>query len=588
MLLALAPINPTIGDVTGNAQLVLSAMQQAHARGADVLLLPELALCGYPPRDLLLAEGFVAACESAWGAIAAASATTGDLLTIFGSPARVDGASLASGISNALVLVGGGRTLGRYDKRLLPTYDVFDEDRYFTPGDAPLVMEGPAGVRLGLTICEDLWKGQDAGFAHRYASAPDPVGEMADELSPRRAGLPQGAGVLLSASASPFVLGKGQRHLDILCAHARAQGVWVASCNQLGGNDDLVFDGHAYVISPQGSLHASTPLFSGEMLLTHVGPGAAGVASAPLASDDMNLLCKALVLGVRDYLRKTGFSRALIGLSGGIDSALTAVLAVLALGRDNVLGVAMPGPYSSDHSVRDAHELARRLGIRCIDAPIAPAFDGLAHIANASFDAINQPRLGAKLPDLTEENLQSRARGTILMTLSNRTGSLVLTTGNKSEMAVGYATLYGDMNGGLAVLSDVPKTLVYRLSHWINAHAAALGLHAGAQADPGPIPASTLTKAPSAELRPNQTDQDSLPPYDVLDAIIDRAVEQRQSPATIARETGYASALVARVVRMIDLAEYKRRQAAVGLKVTSVAFGPGRRMPIAQRWRGVP
>ncbi|MFA6044706.1 MAG: NAD+ synthase [Phycisphaerales bacterium] len=582
MRITLAPINPTVGDVSGNAALAAHAIDAAKAAGSHVVVLPELCISGYPPKDLLLERGFIEACEAAGRKLGEQHSQ--GLTIIFGCPLAAPGGSC----TNSLLVYRDGTRLARYDKRLLPTYDVFDEDRYFTPGHTPVVIDG-----LGLAICEDLWRGEDAGFASRYSGSPDPVAEA----------VRAGAKILLSPSASPFVLGKGQKHRDILAAHARTHRIPVLSVNQLGGNDELVFDGHAYAFAPDGSLACESVLFSGNPLTIEVdadpltpelrlceapgsstqtppGPSRTQVRrQGDTTPSDDALLFHALTLGVRDYLAKTGFASALIGLSGGIDSALTAVIAAAAIGATNVLGVAMPSHYSSTHSVEDAQDLARRLGVRCILAPIAPGVTGSASIADAAFHQLGEKCLGATLPDIAEENLQSRIRGTLLMTLSNRTGAIVLTTGNKSELAVGYCTLYGDMNGGLAVLSDVTKQWVYRLSRWINANATTLGF-----ATP-PIPQRTIDKPPSAELRPNQTDQDSLPPYDVLDEIIERRVNARQSPAEIVAATGFDTGVVARITRLISLAEYKRKQAAIGLKVTTVAFGSGRRMPIAQRWK---
>ncbi len=579
MRVFLATLNPTIGDLEGSTRLMRALVDDARTQRADLVVFPELAVSGYPPRDLLTHGGFVEACADA--ARRLGETGTQGITAVFGCPLAVDGVNPKAGIANALVVYRDNRLLETYHKRLLPTYDVFDEDRYFEPGSRAVVIDVAASSgthKVGLTICEDLWKGQDAGFSSRYKDAADPVAEL----------IARGATCIISASASPFVLGKGQRHVAILASHAARHGVPVMSVNQLGGNDDLVFDGHRYAFGPDGSLVASGALFDASPLVVDCAAegGRTVVAShAPVTPPppDAHQLFLALRLGVQDYLRKTGFRTALLGLSGGIDSALTAVLAVAAIGGENVLGVSMPGPYSSTHSVTDAHDLARRLGMQCVDAPIALAMDGLRGMVDPVFRSIGRPTLGATLPDVTEENLQSRIRGTMLMTLSNRTGAIVLTTGNKSETAVGYATLYGDMNGGLAVLSDVSKQWVYALSRHINEHWRTLpGLSHCSQP---PIPEPSITKPPSAELRPNQTDQDSLPPYEVLDRIIDLYVETKCSTSDIVDKTGFDRALVHRIVRMIDLAEYKRQQAAVGLKVTSVAFGAGRRYPVAQAWR---
>ena len=557
--IVLCPFNPVVGSLDANARAIAERARHAAALGGTLAVFPELALCGYPPRDLLLQGGFVERCERACREL---QDSIPGIATVVGLPVRLPG----GGIANALRVRLASGEVAVYRKRLLPTYDVFDEDRYFEPGTTPLVID-VGGMKVGLAICEDLWGGRDAGFAARYAGAADPVAEL----------VAAGARVIVSPSASPFVAGKRHKHREIVRGHALRHGITVASVNQLGANDELIFDGHAFAYGPAGEMLADGDPFRDQ------GPVAVGdVASAGERADrepEADLF-DALCLGIRDYFLKTGFRGALLGLSGGIDSALTLVLGHVALkglpGSKGVTGVAMPSVYSSSHSIEDAIESARRLGCPCHVTPIEPGFEGARAMTNGLLANAGEAKLGERLPDLAEENLQSRIRGTLLMTLSNRTGSLVLTTGNKSELAVGYCTLYGDMNGGLAVLADVTKTRVYRLSRWINANHAAIGL-----AEP-PIPQRSIDKAPSAELRPGQTDQDSLPPYDVLDGIVERYVEERLEPAAIVA-AGFDEATVHRVVRLIDLSEYKRRQAAIALKVTSVAFGSGRRFPVA--WR---
>ena len=587
MRIGLCPLNPTVGSVEANVEAMCERVELACRGGGvgngvlgdyrpDLVVFPELAVCGYPPKDLLLQSGFVERCERAVAGMGARLPT--GVTVLVGTPRRVGG----GGVANSLAVVGsgggggggGGGQVRYYDKRLLPTYDVFDEDRYFTPGEKGVVVN-IGGVRVGVAVCEDLWRGEDAGFAARYAGGVDPMAELAR----------MGIDVIISPSASPFVLGKGHRHRDIVAGHARRWGVPVMSVNQSGANDELVFDGHAFCYDAAGKLAMDGALFGEAMSLVELGGGEGGVRVVGASNVSLERgarsgerdLFDALVVGIRDYLRKCGFKKVLIGLSGGIDSALTCALAVAAVGREAVMGLAMPSKYSSGHSVEDALELARRVQIRCEVAGIETTVAAAAGMGDAVFEVLGERRLGERLPDIAEENLQSRVRGMLLMTVSNRTGAMVLTTGNKSEMAVGYCTLYGDMNGGLAVLSDVSKQWVYRLSSYINTEFEACGFSGP------PIPERTMTKAPSAELRPDQKDQDSLPPYDVLDEIIAGYVERRLSVKEIGEASGIDLSTVSRIVRMIDLAEYKRKQAAIGLKVTSVAFGSGRRWPIAQR-----
>ena len=559
MKIALAQINPTIGDVAGNAALVEQAIARAREQLCDLAVLPELCISGYPPKDLVLRPDFVHACAAAAKRLGE-SATHG-ITAVFGTPLPLD----AGHVANSLVAYRNNAFVDYYDKRLLPTYDVFDEDRYFTPGSRAVVID-VAGTRIGLAICEDLWRGEDAGFASRYSDAADPVA----------AAVEAGAQLLVVPSASPYVLGKHDRHVAIIAKHATQHGIPVCSVNQVGGNDELIFDGRACVIAPDGSIASRAPAFREHVLVYQLGANGADGSEGELGVERNTV--EALTLGVRDYLRKTGFRKAIIGLSGGIDSALTAAIAARALGPDNVLGVAMPSRYSSEHSKSDAYELAESLGIACLTVPILEPHGALHEAINPAFSELGERLLGESLPDLADENLQSRIRGTMLMTISNRTGALVLTTGNKSELAVGYCTLYGDMNGGLAVLSDVPKSLVYRVARWMNQHPGLCGFaHA-------PIPEGTITKPPSAELAPGQKDSDSLPEYHVLDAIVERYVEAHQSAGAIVDETGFDESVVRRVARLIDVNEYKRKQMAIGLKVTALAFGSGRRMPIARGW----
>ncbi len=570
--LALAPINPTVGDVQANASRIADAVRRAADAGATLIATPELAISGYPPKDLLLHEGFVAdAMHAARSLVSVAPKAR----VVLGCPWLNDDAT----VSNALLVLHKGRVDALYRKQLLPTYDVFDEDRYFRPGDDTVIIEHE-GIRVGLSVCEDLWRGADAGALARYAGRPDPVANAA------RAG----ADLLLNPSASPFVLGKGQAHRRLLQAHAATHNLAVAALNQLGGNDDLVFDGHAAVYVPDPSSHTGARLvagqiFSDQTLLFDLPSdrkdwAALAEAPEPLESHGAeHLLWNALVLGVRDYCHKTGHTRAILGVSGGIDSALTACIAAAALDPANVLAVGLPSRYSSEGSRTDARALCDALGLRLITTPIAPLHSAAESTLAEAYVSLALPAPDPNAPDIAMENVQSRIRGLLLMAFSNRTGALLLTTGNKSELAVGYCTLYGDMNGGLAVISDVTKAQVYRLANWLNANHGLAGFRAP------PIPTSTITKAPSAELRPNQTDQDTLPPYDVIDEIVSRYVEHRQSLARIAHETRIDGATIERIARMIDLAEFKRKQTAVGIKVSSIAFGPGRRVPIAQRWR---
>ncbi len=543
MKVALAQINTTVGDLVGNEARILTAYRRGMAAGIDLVVCPELATTGYPPRDLLLKSHFVTQNLAVLGRLAAATGKVGLLVGFVGQTSGRPG----RGLTNSVALLQHGKMAEVRSKTLLPTYDVFDEDRYFDPAESnePFTFNGQ---RIGVTVCEDLWNDEDFWRERRYPRNPgvDLAGA--------------GAELLVNVSASPWHLGKNTTRRQMLSSLATKTRCPVLYCNLVGGNDELVFDGASLGFDGQGRSVAQGALFAEDWV--EVDTGRLSPVAPAIASDE-EMLYQALVLGLRDYLHKCGFRSALLGLSGGIDSALTAALAVEALGAGNVRGVSLPSQFSSQGSLDDARLLAENLGIQYDVIPIQPAFASVRGQLDPAF---------AELPDdTTEENIQARLRGVFLMALSNKFGSLLLTTGNKSELAVGYCTLYGDMCGGLAVISDLPKTMVYRLAKWLNRERDI-------------IPPSSIHKAPSAELRPNQTDQDSLPPYEVLDAILEEYVVKSRPAAEIIA-AGFDTAAVRRVVKLIDATEYKRRQAAPGLKVTSKAFGVGRRIPIAQRWR---
>jgi len=541
--IALGQINPTVGDFSGNSRKIIENAQRAQAAGARMILFPELAVCGYPPRDLLEKPSFVARNSQAIEQIARAAPGIA-VVCGYVSPARVE---TGKSVMNSAAMLNDGILKFVQSKMLLPTYDVFDEVRHFAPAPAQQIFEF-GGRQLAITICEDAWN--DKHFWHRRLYSIDPVEEL----------LHHGANLVLNISASPFHLGKRELRYKMLATIARDNKVPVAMVNQVGGNDSLVFDGSSVVIAPDGRVVAQGKSFE-EDLIYFDSETLKGDVHPQLASGEPCAYA-ALVLGTRDYVRKCGFQRVIIGLSGGIDSALTAAIAVEALGRESVIGVAMPSQYSSESSVTDARELAQNLGIRFEVVPIAAIFDAYRKALAPVFAGLPE--------DVTEENIQARIRGAILMAFSNKFNALVLTTGNKSELGVGYCTLYGDMVGGLAVISDVPKTMVYRISYYVNSLKPV-------------IPRSTLEKPPSAELRPGQLDSDSLPPYDVLDTILEDYVEDYHTAEQIAAERGYDVQLVRGVVRMVERSEYKRQQAAPGLKITPKAFGVGRRFPIAQK-----
>ena len=543
MNIALAQINTTVGDFSGNQARTLEAYQRASAQGADLVVCPELTITGYPPRDLLHRAGFVDQNLAALESLARQTQEAGLLVGFVG--AREGGPGRA--LTNSVALLHQGQIRAIRHKSLLPTYDVFDEDRYFQPAEQNTPIEF-RGTGIGVTVCEDLWNDEDFWKQRRYSKNP------ATELAA------SGAEVLVNLSASPWHLGKNRLRRQMLSSLAAKCRLPLIYCNLVGGNDELVFDGGSLAFDANGKLLAQARTFDEQLLHVRL-PGDS--IPTPVEATDEEKVYRALVLGVRDYLGKCGFRKALLGLSGGIDSALVACIAVDALGAANVHGISMPSQFSSQGSLDDARQLASNLGIRYDVIPIEPSFSALKRSLGDIFAGLPE--------DTTEENLQARLRGVILMGLSNKFGGLLLTTGNKSEMAVGYCTLYGDMCGALAPISDVPKTLVYRISRWLNR-------------DEERIPWPSITKAPSAELRPNQTDQDSLPPYEELDAILEAYVVEARSAAEIER-LGFSPESVRRVIRLIENSEYKRRQAAPGLRVTTKAFGVGRRIPIAQRFR---
>jgi NAD+ synthase (glutamine-hydrolysing) len=541
--IALLQINPTAGDIIGNSALIVDGVNRARTLGADLVVTPELALMGYLPRDLLMSRGFVHKSCQELGRIAAELKDAPAVLVGVATP---NPAEMGRPLFNSAVLLQRGSVGQAFHKTLLPTYDVFDEDRYFEPSAEPGVLELD-GWRLGISICEDVWNDRD--FWHRRRYHHDPIEVLTHK----------GAQAIVNLSASPFTVEKQLLRERMLSQMAAKYRLPVIIVNQVGGNDDLIFDGRSAAFDEHGRLFCRARGFADDIAIVDLD-----ARSGTIAEDDFTPeaeIWNALVLGVRDYARKTRFRKVLLGLSGGVDSALTAAIAADAMGPENVLGVMMPSVYSSEGSVTDSEVLARNLGIRTLTLPISSIMKTYDATLAGAFEGLQA--------DVTEENIQSRIRGNLLMALSNKFGSLLLTTGNKSEMSVGYCTLYGDMNGGLAVIADLPKMMVYRVSRWRN------------QRKPD-IPEAILTKAPSAELRPDQTDQDSLPPYDLLDQILELHVEQSQSAEEIIAQ-GFDEATVRRVLRLVRMAEFKRKQAAPVLKVTSRAFGTGWRMPIVRQ-----
>jgi len=540
--IALAQINPTVGDFSGNLEKIVVASRRAAALGARLTVFSELAICGYPPADFLEKPSFLARCRTAVDELAAA---TRDLQTaVLAGVALPAGGESGKPAVNAAVLLEGGHLLLEQHKRLLPFYDVFDEQRYFATSRPQQVVELD-GVRLAITICEDAWN--DKNFWPRRLYKIDPMEEL----------MRQQPAVHINLSSSPFWHGKPAIRREMLAAIARRDGVPVLMSNQVGGNDSLIFDGSSLALNARGELIAQAASFEEDLVL--VDPFDAPVVPNP-EDDDTAAAYRALVLGTRDYVRKCGFRKALVGRSGGIDSSLVACIAADALGAENVLGIGMPGPYSSAGSIDDSRRLAANLGIRYEVIGISSLF--------SEYTRALEPLFAGMKPDATEENIQARIRGGLLMALSNKFSALVLTTGNKSEMAVGYCTLYGDMVGALAVIGDLVKTRVYAICRWLNRSGEV-------------IPPAVLEKPPSAELRPDQKDTDSLPPYEVLDPILEAYVERYDTPERIALENGFPLQLVQQAVRLVERSEYKRQQAAPVLKVTSKSFGMGRRFPIA-------
>ena len=545
MRLGLAQLNTLVGDLAGNRRKIIDAYTALAAQGAELVVFPEMVVCGYPPRDLLLKRRFVPDMAESLALIAAA---VGEVPALIGT-VEINPTGDGRPFYNSAAFCHRGRVIATARKCLLPTYDVFDEDRYFEPAARPTVFTH-GGHRIGVTICEDIWTHPMISTRRLY-SGLDPVRQLAKE----------NCDVMVNLSASPWFHAKGRIRQTLVTDSARQLGCPVAYVNAVGGNEELVFDGRSLVADAQGNITAGLAAFREDLLVVDTG-GRSAQLDPTFAQDEMKDIHDALVLGLRDYAHKSGFKRALVALSGGIDSALVAVIAVEAFGAENVIGVSLPSAISSDHSKDDARRLAQNLGIRFETIAIAEAVAACEHVLGPVFKGLK--------PDVTEENIQARIRGVLMMALSNKFGSLLLTTGNKSEVAVGYCTLYGDMAGGLAVISDVFKTQVYALSRWINREREI-------------IPNHTIAKAPSAELRPGQTDQDSLPPYDQLDAILKGYVEEGLSRKDLMLQ-GFPEAVVNDVVRKVDLNEYKRKQAAPGLKITSLAFGVGRRIPIVQKY----
>jgi NAD+ synthase/NAD+ synthase (glutamine-hydrolysing) len=560
MKIAIAQLNPTVGDLTGNAQRILEAAEKAFAAGCDLLLTTELSLTGYPPRDLLIRPSFIQAATEKLEQLARDLPPAIAVLVGTVEPNLDYQKHGGNPIYNSAALLEQGEIKQYFQKRLLPTYDVFDEDRYFEPGlesDFFVLENSGESIKIGVTICEDLWN--DESFWGKRNYACNPLAELAEK----------DINLVVNLSASPYQVGKQKFRQSLISHSAKRYNIPILYANQVGGNDDLIFDGCSFAFNINGDKILSLKPFDTDFEIIEFDSNTQDLIAISAQNQEINLIESeeqeiwlALVLGVKDYVHKCGFSQVILGLSGGIDSALVAAIATQALGKEKVLGVLMPSPYSSDHSIQDALELANNLGIKTQTLPIGNLMQ--------TFDQTLETMFAGTSFGLAEENLQSRIRGTLLMAVSNKFGHLLLTTGNKSEMAVGYCTLYGDMNGGLAVIADVPKTRVYSLCSWFNQyHGKEI------------IPDHILTKPPSAELKPGQVDQDSLPPYEILDDILYRLIEKHQSLAEIV-EAGHQESVVQKVIKLVMIAEFKRRQAAPGLKISDRAFGTGWRMPIAK------
>ncbi len=560
MKIAIAQLNPTIGDIIHNAQLIITAAQEAASQNTRLLLTPELSLCGYPPRDLLLYPRFIDSMKQQLDAIAQQIPTEIAVLvgTVTANPYATSKGQKP--LFNSMALLERGKVQKIFHKRLLPTYDVFDEDRYFQTGDEinifSLELPYPSNenLNIGVTICEDLWNDEDFWGKRSY------------EINPIADLVKAGVDLIVNLSASPFTVGKNKLREEILLHAVTRHQIPIIYVNQVGANDDLIFDGNSIALNKDGEIVAHGQRFESDLVIVELDENNNLVSRSTSRKEtektEEEEIFQALVLGVRDYARKCGFTKVLLGLSGGIDSSIVAAIATVAMGKDNVLGILMPSPYSSDHSITDAIALVNNLGIKSQKLAIKEGME--------AYDHILQPLFADTEFGVAEENIQSRIRGNLLMAISNKFGYLLLSTGNKSEMAVGYCTLYGDMNGGLAVIADVPKTKVFDICRWLNR-------------DREIIPANVISKPPSAELKPGQVDQDSLPPYEVLDDILDLIICQHQSEAEVI-DAGYEPEVVKRIMKLLSRAEFKRRQAAPVLKITDRAFGTGWRMPIASKW----